>query len=77
MLLNLIGGVLLILRRKVALYVLIASALFNIAYLSYTLILGMAPSPGVSITQVLVPYVVLVGVLLFVFTLHKKGVLCR
>ena len=77
MLLNLIGGVLLILRRKVALHVLIASALLNLIYLSYTLISGMAPAPGVTTTQILLPYVVLAAVLLFVFTLYKKGVLCR
>lgn len=77
MLLNLAGGILLALRRKIAFYLLAASAGLNICSLAFNIFSGAAPAPGVSIVQTIVPYFVLLGIVFFVFVLYRKRVLWR
>lgn len=77
MVVNLAGGILLALRRKIAFYLLAVSAGLNICSLAFNIFSGAAPAPGVSIAQTIVPYLVLLGILLFVFVLYRKRVLWR
>jgi hypothetical protein len=77
MALNLAGGILLALRRKIAFYLLAVSAGLNICSLAFNIFSGAAPAPGVSIAQTIVPYLVLLGILFFVFVLYRKRVLSR
>lgn len=73
---NLIGGVLLIMRRRVALYVLVLSGILNLISHVYTLASRGLP-PRILLENVVVPYVLLFGILLFVYVLYRKRVLWR
>ncbi len=74
MVLNLVGAILLLLRRRSAFYVLAISAALNVSALGFNVITAGLPS-GVSMIQAFLPYVFLVAVLLFVFILYRKNVL--
>ncbi|HKR58090.1 MAG TPA: hypothetical protein VJS64_00045 [Pyrinomonadaceae bacterium] len=74
--LNLTGGVLLLLRYRLAFYLLLGSAAINILFFGFNLI-SNGIVPGVTVSQVVVPYIFLALILAFVFVLHRKGVLWR
>jgi hypothetical protein len=75
--LNLVSGVLLLRRYRIAFHILVTSAAFNALALVINVWRAGGLAPGVSAAQAFIPYVVLTLILAFTFLLLRKGVLWR
>jgi hypothetical protein len=76
--LNLIGGILVLLRRRAALPILLASTGIVILILSYGIVKGrLPPPPGMPKFVVFLPYVIPALALGYVYLLKRRGILYR
>lgn len=75
MVLNMAGGILLLMRYRVALPILVVSAGLNAATLLFLIIKGLVPEPGVSVILSFLPYPLLIAALIYVDLLRRRGVL--
>jgi hypothetical protein len=76
--LNLIGGILVLLRRRAALPILLASTGIVILILSYYIVEGrLQTPPGIPKFAPFLPYIILALALGYVYLLRRRGVLYR
>lgn len=75
--LNMAAGVLLLLHRKAAFYILALSVTLHLLFISYNLFSVEASVRGVSLSQYLYSNTLFISAFIFVFLLHKNRIVWR